>query len=287
MPILERSYGRWEGRRVPPERLWRVVTRHALQDAFRSRLVLLVFCASFLLPLGAATFVYLTHNVSALASMRLDPAELLQIDGWFFAGFMAWQCYWFGGLLALLAGPSLVSADLANGAFPLFLARPLTRARYVAGKLAALALLLSAVTWVPGLLVYGLQASLAGSEWARAHVRIPFAIVAGSAAWIAALSLLTLAASALTRRKATAQTLLVALLLGGQVVGAAFQDTLGTNWGFLVSVPEVMRSLVQVLYGVDIEAVLSGERVTFALVVLYGLSLLVLFRRLRAVEIVR
>lgn len=287
MPVLERSYRAWDGPRVPPERLWRVVTKYAVADIFRSRLVFLVFWASFLMPLGAAVLIYLHHNVSALASMQLDASELLQVDGWFFAGFMAWQCYWFGGLLAFLAGPSLISTDLSHGGLPLFLSRPLTRTRYVAGKIVALAGLLSVITWVPGLLLFGLQALLAGSDWTRANARIPFAILAGSAAWIAVLSLLTLAASAVTKRKATAQMLLVAAGLGGQIVGNACKEALDTTAGLMLSVPEVMRSLVQGLYGVDLQAELSIGAAAAALPVLCAVCLLVLARRLKAVEIVR
>lgn len=287
MPVFERTYRAWKGPRVPAARLWTVVARHALTDMFRSRLTFLVFCASFLLPLGAAGLIYLRDNVSALSTMKMDAAELLAIDGWFFAGFMAWQCYWFGGLFAFLAGPSLISADLSHGALPLFLARPLTRTRYVAGKIVALAGVLSLITWVPGLLLFALQASLAGSAWAAANLRVALAIVAGSLAWIAVLSLLTLAASALTRRRATAQMLLVALVIGGQLVAGAVHQAFGGAWPFMLSVPEVMHSLVQGLYGVEIDAELSIGSAAAAVPILCTLCLLVLARRLKAVEIVR
>jgi ABC-2 type transport system permease protein len=288
MPVFERTYRAWDGPRVPPARLWTVVMRHAVSDMFQSRLTFLVFCASFLLPLGAAGLIYLRHNVAALTSMQVDVSEIGAIDGpWFFAGFMAWQCYWFGGLLALLAGPSLVSADLSHGALPLFLARPLTRTRYVAGKLVALAGVLSLVTWVPGLLLFALQGSLEGWGWVREHARIAPAIFLGSLAWIAVLSLLTLAASAVTRRKATAQMLLVAVVFGGQVVGGAVREAFGSSWGFMLSIPEVMHSLVQGLYGVEIDAELSTGAALLAVPLLCTLCLFVLARRLKAVEIVR
>jgi ABC-2 type transport system permease protein len=50
--------------------------------------------------------------------------------------------------VAVIVGPSLIAADLANGALPLYLGRPVDRRDYVLGKLAVLAILLSPMTWV-------------------------------------------------------------------------------------------------------------------------------------------
>jgi len=65
----------------------------------------------------------------------------------------------------------------------------------VLGKLSVLALLLSGVTWIPCLFLFGLQAGLARNG-CYAHVWMVVPIVVCSAIWILMLSLLSLAVSA-------------------------------------------------------------------------------------------
>ena len=59
--------------------------------------------------------------------------------------------------LAAFIGPGQISPDLANNALSLYLARPFSRVEYVLGKMSVLLILMSVMTWVPGLLLFGLQ----------------------------------------------------------------------------------------------------------------------------------
>ena len=69
-------------------------------------------------------------------------------------------------LLTVLIGPPLISRDLANNALPLYLCRPLSRAEYVIGKMSVLMILISAITWIPGELLFLFQSYLEGAGWA-------------------------------------------------------------------------------------------------------------------------
>jgi hypothetical protein len=71
--------------------------------------------------------------------------------------------------LAAFVGPGQVSPDLANNALSLYLARPFSRVEYVLGKMSVLAILMSLMTWMPGLLLFGLQGYLEG--WLDARQR--------------------------------------------------------------------------------------------------------------------
>ena len=64
--------------------------------------------------------------------------------------------------MALLVGPPLVSRDLRNNALPLYLCRPFSRTEYVMGKMSVMLILLSAITWVPQLLLFLFQSYLRG-----------------------------------------------------------------------------------------------------------------------------
>ncbi len=287
MAVHDRSYRPYSGPMTDPARRLVVVMRYALREAFRSRLATIVFTASFLLPIGAAVFIYLRYNVKALEALGVQLSRMSQVDSLFFMVLMSWQSFAFGGILALLVGPGLISSDLANNALPLYLSRPLSKSGYVVGKLAVLVLLLSAVTWAPGLLLFGLQAILAEGAWTREHLHLPVAILAGSFVWILVLSLMALAASALTRRKVAAQSLLVGAVLGGAWIGAAIDAIFRTHLGQICNLGVLMATLLSGLYEVPLPVQLPGAAPFVALPLLCGVCVLVLARRLKAKEVVR
>ncbi|HEX6851090.1 MAG TPA: hypothetical protein VF139_06750 [Candidatus Polarisedimenticolaceae bacterium] len=287
MAVYDRSYAPYAGAWTAPASRFRVLARYALSELFEGRLTTIVFTAAFAMPLGGAAFIYVRTNAKLLAQIGASGGQLSAIDTTFFLGLMSWQSFLFGGLLTLLCGPQLISRDLANGALPLILSRPVTKTQYVVGKLAVLFGLLSVITWIPGLLLFALQASLGEDGWFAAHARIPFAIVAGCGLWIAVLSLLALAASALAGRKVTAQAMLVGAVLGGAWAGNLVNAVFDTAWGHLLNVPELMRALLEGLYGVPLEAPLPHAAPWIAIPALCGLCLLVLSRRLKAKEVVR
>ena len=82
-------------------------------------------------------------------------------------------------LLVLHVGPALVSTDLRNNGLPLYLARPFSRGEYVIGKLAVLVILISAITWVPGLLLFFFQSYMMGWVWFSQNLRMGLALFAG------------------------------------------------------------------------------------------------------------
>ncbi len=139
---------------------------------------------------------------------------MLSIDNKFFFRFVSAQ-----GVLAFLltafTGPGLISPDLANGALPLYFCRPFSRAEYVLGKASVLAILLSQITWVPGLVLFMVQASLAGASWTWDNLWIAGSLVISSLIWIAILSLLAMALSAWVKWRIVAGALLLAVMFFG------------------------------------------------------------------------
>src|SRR6478752_805599 len=76
------------------------------------------------------------------------------------------------------------SSALANNALALYLARPFSRTEYVIGKMSVLLILLSLMTWVPGLLLFLLQGYLEGWPWMYDNVRFAAGIFFGAWIWI-------------------------------------------------------------------------------------------------------
>ena len=127
--------------------------------------------------------IYLANNLAFLQQLGA-PSDVLTIDSKFFLNLMAVQ-----GVLAFVltafAGPGLISSDLANGSLPLYLCRPLSRAEYVFGKASVLGILLSQITWIPGLVLFVVQATLAGPTWMWQNLWIAGSLIVSSLIWIA------------------------------------------------------------------------------------------------------
>src|SRR5579862_384684 len=178
MAVYKRSYRPYEGAFTPAWSRFLILPRYSYAQLFQSRFLMLFLAACFFYPLGCAGFVYLSHNLTFLQGLNVQAAQFFAVDERFFLYFCNFQGV-MASLLTALVGPSLISPDLSNNALPLYFCRPFSRAEYVAGKFSVLLILLSLITWIPGLIVFAIQASLAGGEWTSAHFRIAGALFLG------------------------------------------------------------------------------------------------------------
>jgi ABC-2 type transport system permease protein len=289
MAVYERTYRRYDGPLTTPWRRFLVMPRYALVDVMRSRAFVMFYLLCFALPFAGVIMIYLRHNLAALQvlNLSLDRIRLaLPIDGRFFEqgleiqGFLAF-------LLAVAVAPALISPDLRNNGLALYLSRPFSRAQYVLGKLAVLALLLSTITWIPGILLFLLQGYLEGGGWFGAQQRILGALLAGSWAWILAVSLLALAVSAWVKWKPVARIVLLILFFVLSGFGQMMEKALGTWWGEPLSLRLVIHTVWAGLFGLELPTRMPVAAAWAALVAGSLLCLALLLRRIRAYEVVR
>jgi ABC-2 type transport system permease protein len=301
MAIHRRVYRTYGGPLTPAWSRFLVLPRHAFGALSGSKLVAATLLLCQIPTLVAAAIIYFYNNPAARLLVGLGKGEAIPftIDGRFFYWLMHFQ-----GSLALLltawVGPGLVAPDLVNGALPLYLSRPFSRAEYVLGRAATLFFLLSLVTWIPGLLLFGLQASLAEPGWTRPHLGVAVGIVASAWLWIAVLALVVLAVSAWVKWRIVATGLFAAVFLMSHNFAVATNEVLRTSWGGLISLYTVVTTIWQDLLGVVLIGRHRGVRDTdpraldlpvgacwVALLVLAALCLWLLDRRLRGREVVR
>jgi ABC-2 type transport system permease protein len=262
-----------------------VLPRFAWQRLFKQRLVLVLLMASLIWPLLCGLFVYLSNRLDLLPSIPEDFKNMLEINGKFFLIFMNTQAV-FSVLLAALAGPGLIAPDLANNALPLYFSRPLTRVDYVAARMAALVGLLSLVTWLPGVLLFWMQAGMAGWQWFTRNWYLGAAIFCGFAAWVMVVSLVALACSAYVKWRIVAGGLVLGFffLLAG--VAEMVNAVLRVDWGSLLNPSRSMYIIWSSMLGVEPPpgpGVWQCVSVLAALAVLLGL---ILERKLRPVEVI-
>jgi ABC-2 type transport system permease protein len=289
MAVYEQTYRRYTGPLTTRGRRFLVVPRYALAEVMRSRAFVMFYLLCFLLPFIGLLVIYLRHNLSALKllGIPLDRLrEALPIDARFFdqglqtQGFLAF-------LMAVAVAPALIAPDLRNNGLALYLARPFSRSEYVLGKLSVLALLLSTITWMPGMLLYLLQGYLEGAGWFAAQWRVPVGLLAGSWALIASLSLLALAVAAWVKWKPVARIVLLILFFVTSGFGRVMELALGTWWGELFSLRLVIQTVWAGLFALEPPTGMPVGAAWAALVAGSLACLALLARRVRAYEVVR
>jgi ABC-2 type transport system permease protein len=248
MAVYEHLYGRYEGELHAPWSRFLVIPRYALREVFKSKLFTGAYILCFIYPLIATILVYLHHNVNALALLQINVRELLPIDASFFLTFMQVQGS-FAFILTVLVAPPLISRDLANNALPLYLCRPLSRVEYVLGKMAVIFFLLSMMTWVPGLLIFLFQASLAGFGWLVANLWMAWVIFFGSVVWITLLSLIALSISAIVKWRVVASGAMLGLFFVPSALGEVINQLFLTRAGHLMSLWATMYNVWSGLFG--------------------------------------
>jgi ABC-2 type transport system permease protein len=246
MAVYKRRYNSYTGSLTPQWSRFFVLTRFALADLFKSRFFVLLLILCLIPLLFAAGYIFVANNktLQLLMQARPEVGNFFKVENDFFIVLMIVQAE-AAFLLNCWVGPVLISGDLTNGALPLFLSRPFSRPNYVLGKLAVLGLLLSAVTWVPGLLLFSLQSGLAHNGWFWSHLWMVIPIVFCSLIWILALSLLSLAVSAWVKLRivATGVTFIIFFVPAG--LGEMFNHIMGTYWGALLNFSYMFRIILE------------------------------------------
>jgi ABC-type transport system involved in multi-copper enzyme maturation permease subunit len=248
MAVLERSYKRFKGPLTPEWSRFLIIPRHAYRDVFRSKLFTTFFVVCFLPLLVEAILIYLHHNTEALGILKVQLRNLLPIDATFFEAFVDVQSG-FAFLLTVLVGPPLVARDLTNNALPLYLCRPFSRTEYVVGKMSVVLILLSAITWVPGVLLFLFQAYLEGFSWFADNVWLASAIFLSSLMWILVLALLSQTISALVKWMVAASAALIGLYLIPSVFAAIVNEIFSTRWGHILSIEALRKNVTSGLFG--------------------------------------
>jgi len=285
MAVYRRNYRPYSGTQTPEWSRFLVLFRYSRRNLFQSKVQTGFFVLCFLWPIVCLVMIYLAHRASFLAKLGV-PSELISIDNMFFFRFMSVQ-----GVLAFLmtafAGPGLISPDLANGALPLYFCRPLSRAEYVLGKSSVLGILLSQITWIPGVILFAIQVSFAGPKWAWNNLWIAGSLVVASLIWIAILSLLAMALSAWVKWRIVAGALLLAVMFFGAGFAQAIDAVMRTDSGHFLDLGYLMWAVWIGLFKVDAENSISAFPASIALLVYCSICLLLLMRKVRAYEVVR
>ncbi|MFB3825690.1 MAG: ABC transporter permease [Bryobacteraceae bacterium] len=300
MAVYRRTYRAYDGPLTPSGRRFLVIPRYVFADMRGRRFLTSFFLVSMLYPLACALLIYINQNANFFKLLPEGPkAGFLSINAQFFMTFLGVQSMAAYFLTAFI-GPGLIAPDLANNALPLYLSRPFSRGEYVLGKISVLWILLSVMTWIPGLLLFLLQAYLVGWSWASENLRIAGALFAGAWVWIIIMSLLALALSAWVKWKPAAGALVLGVFFVAAGFGAAVNGVMRTRWGHLMNMSHLVGSVWVSMFqdkahrgdGAAFFRVAAGEEIPLwccwtALAVLAAFCVYLLDRKVRGAEVVR
>jgi ABC-2 type transport system permease protein len=278
MPIHEQGYRRYAGLRGARGRGWWVIARATIRSELRQRRVILLLLFAWAPFLVRAVLLY--------ASANFAQAEFLAASPETFREFLDWQRI-FVFFVTNLIGAGLIADDRRVNALQIYLSKPLSRAEYVAGKLAALGAFLIVVTWLPGMLLLLLQMLFAGStEFLREHLFLIPAITLFSLIQVLVSAFAMLALSALSRSRRFVASMYAGIILFTSAMHDALRQITSSRAWAWISPGDTLDVLADAIFRTGGEPAIPVPAAVLVVVVLIGASLVVLERRVRGVEVV-
>lgn len=287
MAVYKRTYKAYTGSLTPEWSRWMVIPRFAWSQMFQQRFLTIFYVLCFFYPLGCAVVIYLNNNLAFIRQyIPVPQGGLLDIGNRFFLTYTGVQCT-LAFILTAFIGPGLVSPDLANNALPLYFSRPVSRTGYVVGKMMVIAGLLSLITWIPGLMLFGLQASLADSKWITDNWKLGWSIFFSAAVWIVFVSMLSLALSAWVRWRIIAGGLMLVVLFVGAGLAEAIRQVWRIDSARFLDVSSNMGNIWTHMFDVKTRYTLTLEDSIMVLAGYIALCVWLLARKIKACEVIR
>ena len=153
-PIHDQSYRRYTGVRQEPGTAWLVIAATGIRTVLTKKFFWLVLLAAWGQFFVRAVMFYLSANFSNL--------DLLAPSVETFRQFFEIQEI-FVLFVTVYVGSGLIANDRRSNALQIYLSKPLTRAEYVAGKLGTLLFFLLLVTLAPALMLLFLEMMFSAS----------------------------------------------------------------------------------------------------------------------------
>ena len=277
MPIHDQGYRRYAGRREAHGRTWLVIARAGVMERLRER--------KFLGLLLVAWLPFLVRTVQLYIAANYAQASFLSATPSMFRDYLGQQGV-FVFFITLYVGSGLIANDRRANALQIYLSKPLSRVDYIVGKLATLLIFLTAVTWVPGILLLIMQILFAGNlAFLKANLFLFPAITVFAAVTVLTSSFTMLALSSLSKSRRFVAVMYAGLIFFTAAMYQALRGITGTRAWVFISPGDVLDVIGDRIFrSTEPENLLPIALVT--VVVLLAASVFVLERRVRGVEVV-
>ena len=278
-PIHDQSYRRYQGSRLPLGRAWTVIAGAGIRGMFGRKLFLLLFGLSWIPFIVRAVHIY-------AVTMYPQAGQILPVDASLFRDFLEQQDA-FVFFVSVYVGAGLIANDRRANALQIYLSKPLLRIEYIVGKFAVIAFFLTSITLLPALLLVLVQISLSGGlALMSAQPQILPAIVLASVMRIGVASVTMLALSSLSKSARFVSIMYAGVIFFTQAVYGVLTFITGTTAVAWVSIPANLEQLSDMLFRLEPSYQTPLLVSSLAVIGIVALSISVLERRVRAVEIV-
>jgi len=278
-PIHDQTYRRYAGTKQALGRGWQVIMWTGIRSMLGRRAfvgLLLVAWAPFIVR---AVQLYAVTNYPQMSG-------ILPVNPQMFRSFIQQQGV-FVFFIAIWAGAGLVANDRRANALQIYLSKPLTRLEYIGGKLGVLVFYLTLVTLVPALLLLLMQVLFSGSfDFIRENLFLVPAVTLASLLRVFVSAFTMLALSALSKSSRYVAIMYAGAIFFTEAVFGVLRVIEGTTRVAWVSITANFEQVTDAIFRLTPSYETPVVVSLLVLVGLIALSISVLERRVRGVEVV-
>jgi ABC-2 type transport system permease protein len=278
MPIHDQGYRHYAGQRAAHGRAWWVIARSHIITTLQQR--------GFRLLLVAAWAPFVVRAVQIyVSSANLPVSEFIATTPELFRDFLSQQRLFV--FLVTIGQAGLIADDRRTNALQLYLSKPLTRVEYILGKLVPPLAYVLFVTVVPALLLLLLQVIFAGSlSFLRANLFLLPAITLYSLIQALLSAFAILALSSLTKSRRFVSIMYAGVIFFTAAMYQALRGITASRKWAVISPGEMLDVISNAIFRSRIEPPVPLYVAIIAVLVVIGLAMVILERRIRGVEVV-
>jgi ABC-2 type transport system permease protein len=278
MPIHDQGYRRYAGRRRPLGTAWWVIARQQIRTVLSQKRYLILLLLAWIPFVARVVQIYLAAN--------FQQAAFLATSAQLFRSFLDQQGLFV--FLLIVGASGAVADDRRANALQVYLSKPLTRVEYIAGKLFAPLAFVLGVTLLPALLLLVVHVAFAGSlTFVTQNLYLLPAILLYSIT-LALLGTFTMVAlSSLSKSRRFTALTFTGLFFFTTAMYQALQRITGSKLWALLSPRDMLTVVGDAAFRIPGERALPLWAALLGVTAIIGLSVLVLERRIRGVEVVK
>jgi len=278
MPIHDQGYRHYAGRKRPLGTAWWVIARQQIRTVLTQKRYLALLLIAWIPFVARVVQIYLAAN--------FQQAAFLATSKELFRGFLDQQGLFV--FLLIVGASGAIADDRRANALQVYLSKPLTRVEYIAGKLFAPLAFVLGVTLLPAVLLLLVHVAFSGSlTFVAQNLYLLPAIVLYSVTLALVGTFTMVALSSLSKsRRFTALTFTGLFFFTTAMYQALLRITGSRLWA-LMSPRDLLNVIGDAAFRVPGPRALPVWAALLAVTVIIGLSILVLERRIRGVEVVK
>jgi ABC-type transport system involved in multi-copper enzyme maturation permease subunit len=189
--------------------------------------------------------------------------------------------------MTIYIGAGLIANDRRANALQIYLSKPLLRSEYIAGKASVLFFFLMLVTWVPGILLLFVQVMFAGNfQFLQKNLFLFPAITVAALLQVCLATFTMLALSSLSKSSRYVSILYAGIIFFTAAIYGVLRGVTGSSSFSWIAPTESLAQVVDVIFRVTPRYATPWQVSVVVIVALIVLSISILERRVRGVEVV-